>query len=242
MWDAQENVINRRTIKFFLFVFAIMIAISCSCSKREPVKRRYVKPIKQKSIKDYANDLKKELVDFKAQVPISQKACENAEAARKKAIDKKGNMVFSRPETKEFIKQWRNAETEVRNLQKKNYATTQIANVFFKQCYIKAGLEIKNEKIHQTVAKLIQKKQIIFMGTLNKAKQSIQELTKIIQNGNDIITGLEIIGALGIIENKEIELEDLNKIAKEKLPDIEKLVEEGMRILNSDLKSFVDDN
>lgn len=187
-------------------------------------------------IEKFAAALQKAIEVFEEQKNETDEALKKANEARKKAMDQE-IINHSSPQTKLFIEKWRDAESEVTALRTKFNDVIKSADFFFAYSE-KKSRTIREKKLRYKMAEIIQKKKTAFTRQVKKSHAALAALEGAILRGNDIITSLEIVGGLKVINTKIEELGDIYDAAKQKLPETESLIKEGKKIFREELKGL----
>jgi hypothetical protein len=144
---------------------------------------------------------------------------------------------YANADTRTFITKWNEATKEIVSLREKFNNVIEASDFFFAYCE-KKGLQIKDKTIKARVFAAIDAKKDSFADACRKSSKAITSLERSMQQGQDIISALEIAGALRGIQGKIRELDVLHDQATSKLPAIDQLVDEGLNILNAEFESL----
>ena len=186
-----------------------------------------------KDISAHAQDLKEKLQDFASQKGVAQTAYNDAMAAKTTAFQ--SGMKFKNTETQTFITKWDTAASEVAKMREKLDGIDHKAQIFFEQIDDEL-ISIKEHTLRSKMENAVQDKAKSFAQSLKKAEEAIKVLETSLAKGQDVITAIKISGALGAVSNEIVELDGLTKTADSKFAEIDALVNEGMQVLNLELK------
>ena len=168
--------------------------------------------------------------EFQAQKEDVREALDRAEDAKREI---EANMSFSDPRTQRFIDRWRQAEREVIRLRSAFDEVIKKTDFLFAYCEKKMRT-IGNESIRNRAATAIARKKEGLTKTAKDTHEVINQLEATIREGNDVISGLEIAGALNSLGDEISTLGDLNTSAKQKLPELDALIKEGSSLLETE--------
>lgn len=156
-----------------------------------------------------------------------------AEEAKQKATFQV-EMKFSDKRTQKFIDRWEDAEEEVESLRKEFNVVIEKGDFFFAYCEKKLAT-IGDTNIRTRAATAVAEKKEAFSAAAVKTDGVIDQLEATIKHGNDVISGLEIAGALNSLGDEIITLGELNDRALQTLPELDDLIKEGQGLMEIEL-------
>lgn len=143
----------------------------------------------------------------------------------------KVDFAFQSPQTQSFIGKWRDAEREIVRL-RKSFTKAQAASDALMEFLGGKATTIRDAALRQRSEGLIAKKKERYTASLARAGHAIAALEASIVTGNDIVTALEIAGALGGFDEKLVSLQQQNDEIVAKLPDMGAMIDEGMALVD----------
>lgn len=145
---------------------------------------------------------------------------------------------FRSDETLAFVLSWETAGSEVSQLRRDVQITVT-------SCYeMLDGLRLRAERINdpdirdRTVTYVDQRRQE-FEVAVQQTEFAIASMEDAMQLGNDIIESLRIVGTANLVRQKIGELQDRHAQAIAAFPNVDSIIQEGMRLLNIE---FGEDN
>ena len=190
----------------------------------------------QTQIEKFTGNLEKAIDAFKKQKEDTEEALKEAEEARIKALEQE-IIKYSSSKTKSFIEKWREADQETMNLRVRFNDVIKDADFLFAYCEKKSNI-IKDRSLRDKMKGFIRDKKSGFTSEVKKTHVALIALEEAIIRGNDVIISLEIVGSLKAVGEKFKDLGDIYKTATLKLPEIEALIKEGRKLLESDLSTL----
>lgn len=207
-----------------LIVLATLCPISCT---------------RQAKMIIFSTALRASLQAFQSQKQVAANAYSSASETREEALSE--DRPFTDPKIKAFVEKWRLVEKDVQKLRSTFNEVVGSADYLFAYCEKKRDA-IHDSDLRERVETEIEVKKTGFTEASIRANGAIVVLEDAVQHGNDIILALEIINALGEIEDKISKFDELKNLADQKLPDLDGLVNEGFKILDSKLVTKSENN
>ncbi len=143
-------------------------------------------------------------------------------------------MKFTDKRTQKFIGRWKTSEEEVKALRQELNELVEKTDFSFAYCEKKLST-IDDSAIRARSATAVQEKKASFSAASVRTGRVIDDLEVTIARGNDVISGLEIAGVLNSVDEEVVALDRLNHRAREKLPELDGLINEGQGLLELEL-------
>jgi DNA repair ATPase RecN len=186
-------------------------------------------------IDQYVAALDRAMIRFQEQHNDTDRAYRTAQNATRDAA--LADFRFSHPDTQSFISRWRTAEDEIKSLRAKYDAVLESADMFFTYCEDKAN-SIHDSELRQKVSMRIREKKNTFVSAAKKCDDSLDGLENASQKAKDIVSSLEVLGALNKLSEKPAELDRLTVSADAARGAVDDLVREGQGLLQSEFSSM----
>jgi len=186
-------------------------------------------------------DTPKYLVQFKDAINDFSEQKDTVKSAYNDAIDaqdkaKKVKYIFKNEKTKEFVIKWKRAENEVITLKEKFEVYEEETENFIDQ--LDNNLDkIKNDPtLKDRMKKYAQEKAKKMAANIIKIEKNITILENSIQKGNNLIVALETVSSFNQLAEDVKEFDVLLNTSNKIFKDIDKLVDEGITVLDEELK------
>lgn len=187
-------------------------------------------------------DTPKYVVQFKEAIQDFTEQKDTVRTSYNEAIDaqneaKKVQYSFKHEKTKLFIEKWKDTESEILVLKEKFEIYEEKTESFIDQ--LDENLDrIKNdEKLKDRIKVFSQKKARIMGSNIKKIRKNIAQLDLSIQKGNNLIIALETISSFNLLADDIKSFDKLLNNSSKIFTDIDKLVDEGITVLNDELET-----
>lgn len=147
------------------------------------------------------------------------------------------NLEFESPQTQAFIDKWRKAGEETRTLRQRFEAAQSASADLVSFLNTKADT-IQDAALRQRSRDLIAQRQERFVTALADTDKAISSLEASVATGNDIVTALEIAGALGGFDDQIVSLQRQTHNMVERLPQMSRMVEQGMALVDLEFSAL----
>lgn len=182
----------------------------------------------------YLVQFKEAINDFSQQKDTVKSAYNEAIKAQSEA--KKVKYVFKNEKTKAFVQKWKKAEKEVVTLKEKFETYQDETENFIDQLDDNLDKIKNDEDLKDKMKKYSQEKAKKMAANIIKIEKNINKLETSIQKGNNLIVALETVSSFNQlaedVKEFDVVLNTSNKIFK----DIDSLVDEGITVLDEELK------
>jgi predicted RNase H-like nuclease (RuvC/YqgF family) len=166
------------------------------------------------------------LEELSEQKAATADAFGEAREARKVAFSQP-EFTFSSKKTQKFIDRWRDAADEV------------IEKADFLFAYAeKKQAAIRNSDLSTRAASGIEQRKSSFATAAKATDQVIRSLERTLEEGDDLISALEIAGVLGTLSSEVRELQGMHDRAVASLPELEALVREGEKLVDDEFSAL----
>lgn len=182
----------------------------------------------------YLVQFKDAINDFSQQKDTVKTAYEDAMKAQGEA--KQVKYVFKNEKTKQFVEKWKKAEREVETLRTKFEVYQDETENFIDK--LDENLDrIKNDEALKTKMKeYSQEKARKMAANIIKINKNIKQLEASIQKGNNLIVALETVSSFNQLAQDVKEFDLVLNSSNEIFVEIESLVNEGIEVLDEELK------
>jgi uncharacterized membrane-anchored protein YhcB (DUF1043 family) len=187
-------------------------------------------------------DTPKYLVEFKDAINDFTQQKDTVKNTYQDAIDaqaeaKKVNYVFKNEKTKEFVRKWKDAQREVDTLKEKFEVYKDETENFVD--HLDENLDkIKNDDTLKERMKEYSKDKALKMAqNIVKIEKNIAKLDLSIQKGNNLIVALETVSSFNSLASDVKEFDALLSDSSDIFVEIDSLVEEGVKVLDEELKN-----
>lgn len=183
----------------------------------------------------YLVEFKDAIKDFTRQKDTVKSTYNDAINAQKEA--KKVNYVFKNEKTKEFVRKWKDAEREVVTLKEKFEVYKDETENFIDR--LDENLDkIKNDEALKSRMKEYSKEKALKMAdNIVKIEKNISKLDVSIQKGNNLIVALETVSSFNELAQDVKEFDMLLNDSSDIFIEIDSLVDEGVKVLDEELKN-----
>ncbi len=211
----------QRSLTFAMLVLVALMALTqAACTNRTPLQK-------------LAFGLLSAVETLRDQKAVALNVLKVAQKARTNAQEEI-EFTFTNRKTRVFISKWRDAEREVIELRQDFNQTIRAADFYFAYAE-KKGQKIQHIELKKKMDQSIGTRKSAFSQAAVETNQALRVLEREIRFGNDLITALEIAGTLNTVDRQFDELDDLHQKTLDEMPKVSRLVEEGIRILQSEL-------
>jgi len=221
---------NRKTnFKSGISTFQLIIVLIVGYYAWTYIEENYI----YKDTPKYVVQFKDAIKDFTKQKDTVRKSYDEAIDAQNEA--KKVQYLFKHEKTKLFITKWKDTENEITVLKDKFEVYEEQTEIFIDQ--LDENLDkIKNDdKLKDRIKTFSQKKARIMGENIKKIRKNIAQLDVSIQKGNNLIVALETISSFNLLAEDIKSFDKLLNNSSKIFTDIDKLVDEGITVLNDEL-------
>jgi len=221
---------HKTNFKSALSTFQIILLIIIGYFAWDYIEQNYI----YKDTPKYLVEFKEAIAEFSAQKDTVKSTYNDAIEAQAKA--KEVNYIFKNEKTKQFIIKWKKAEKEVITLKEKFEVYQEETENFIDQ--LDDNLEkIKNdEALKDKMKKYAQEKAKKMAANIIKIEKNIDVLENSIQKGNNLIVALETVSSFNQLAENIKEFDIVLNTSNKIFTDIDKLVNEGITVLDEELK------
>ena len=221
---------HRQNFKSGISTFQIILLLIVGYFVWDYIEENYI----YKDTPKYLVQFKEAINDFSSQKDTVKSAYNEAIEAQSEA--KKVNYVFKNEKTKIFVTKWKTAEKEVVTLKEKFNVYEEETENFIDQ--LDENLDkIKNdETLKDKMKKYAQEKAKKMAANIIKIEKNIKVLENSIQQGNNLIVALETVSSFNQLSEDVKEFDILLNTSSKIFKDIDKLVDEGITVLDEELK------
>lgn len=182
----------------------------------------------------YVVQFKEAIQDFTQQKDTVRKSYNEAIEAQSEA--KKVQYVFKHEKTKLFITKWKETEGEISLLKEKFEVYEEKTELFIDQLDENLDRIKDDENLKDRIKTFSQKKARIMGTNIKKIRKNIAQLDVSIQKGNNLIIALETISSFNLLADDIKSFDKLLNNSSKIFTDIDKLVNEGITVLNDELE------
>lgn len=186
-------------------------------------------------------DNPKYLVQFKDAINDFSQQKDTVKSAYKDAIEaqeeaKRVKYVFKNKKTKQFVRKWKTAEQEIVTLKEKFEVYEDQTEIFVDK--LDENLDkIKNdEALKDKMKKYSQEKARKMAKNINKIDKNIKQLESSILKGNNLIIALETVSSFNQLAQDVKEFDSILNSSNKIFTEIDSLVNEGISVLDAELK------
>jgi hypothetical protein len=185
-------------------------------------------------------DTPKYVVQFKDAIKDFTEQKDTVRTSYNEAIDaqseaKKVQYSFKHEKTKLFISKWKDTENEITVLKEKFEVYEDKTELFIDQLDDNLDRIKNDEKLKDRIKEFSQKKARIMGSNIKKIRKNIAQLDVSIQKGNNLIIALETISSFNLLAEDIKSFDKLLNNSSKIFTDIDKLVDEGLTVLNDEL-------
>jgi hypothetical protein len=184
----------------------------------------------QEFLGDFAVRLKKQLYSFQTEYSSVKEDAKQLFNDVNLFIKSK----YKNTNTKEFILSAKVKISDIRELRDSLNAVIMSADFFFATAFNKAT-SINNNELKEDAIEIIDNQKDLFAKKVKQASGALSSLENLALNVEDILKALEVAGALSIVDDKIIELDEIAKEAFSKMEDIENMIIFGNKLVKSEL-------
>jgi len=181
----------------------------------------------------YVVQFKDAIKDFTEQKDTVRESYNEAIEAQSEA--KKVQYSFKHEKTKLFISKWKDTENEISVLKEKFEVYEEKTELFIDQLDDNLDRIKDDEKLKDRIKEFSQKKARIMGANIKKIRKNIAQLDVSIQKGNNLIVALETISSFNLLAEDIKSFDKLLDNSSKIFTDIDKLVDEGVTVLNDEL-------
>ena len=221
--------IHNRNYKSGFSTFQLLIVIIVGYYAWTYVEDNYI----YKDTPKYVMQFKDAINDFTEQKDTVRTSYNEAIEAQSEA--KKVQYSFKHEKTKLFITKWKDTEDEVSLLKEKFEVYEEKTELFIDQLDDNLDRIKDDEKLKDRIKEFSQKKARIMGSNIKKIRQNIVQLDESIQKGNNLIIALETISSFNLLSEDIKSFDKLLDNSSKIFTDIDKLVDEGVTVLNDEL-------
>ena len=181
----------------------------------------------------YVVQFKDAIKDFTEQKDTVRKSYDEAIDAQNEA--KKVQYSFKHEKTKLFITKWKDTENEISVLKEKFEVYEEKTELFIDQLDENLDRIKDDDTLKDRIKEFSQKKARIMGANIKKIRKNIAQLDVSIQKGNNLIVALETISSFNLLAEDIKSFDKLLNNSSKIFTDIDKLVDEGITVLNDEL-------
>lgn len=221
---------HRKNYKSGISTFQIILLLIVGYFAWDYIEQNYI----YKDTPKYLVEFKEAINDFTAQKDTVKSAYNDAIDAQAEA--KKVQYTFKNEKTKLFVEKWKKAEREVVSLRDKFDIYQEETENFVDQ--LDDNLDkIKNDAaLKEKMKKYSQEKAKKMAANIIKIEKNIKQLELSIQKGNNLIVALETVSSFNQLAEDVKEFDIVLNTSNQIFKDIDDLVNEGITVLDEELK------
>jgi len=181
----------------------------------------------------YANAFRDALGKLETQMDNTISAYSEAEKARGAAHEI--SFKYRDPRTEAFIRRWSQAELEAKSLQDRIDSTIEAADFFLVYCEYKAQ-SIHDIALRSRTVEAVETKRNQLIPVIRRVIDGKRPLDQAMQNGRDLISAIEVSGALQEVTSKSKAFDLAIAESLRLMPELKALLEEGRELLDAEMK------
>jgi len=220
----------RTNFKSGISTFQIILLLIVGYFAWDYIEENYI----YKDTPKYLVQFKEAITDFSEQKDTVKSAYNDAIEAQSEA--KKVKYVFKNEKTKQFVTKWKKAENEVVTLKEKFEVYQEETENFIDQLDDNLDKIKNDEALKDKMKKYAQEKAKKMATNIIKIEKNIDVLEDSIQKGNNLIVALETVSSFNQLAEDVKEFDLVLNTSNKIFTDIDKLVNEGITVLDEELK------
>ncbi len=182
----------------------------------------------------YLVDFKNAIKDFSTQKDTVKKTYQEAIEAKEEA--KKVKYVFKNESTKEFIKKWGKAQNEVIVLKEKFEIYKEETENFVEKLDENLDQIQNDEVLKERMKEFSKNKAKLMAKNIINIERNIEKLDNSITKGNNLIVALKTVSSFNVLSEDAREFDSILNDSSDIFISIDSLVNEGIKVLDDELK------